>query len=413
MKFSSKVYHELTWIYWRHEGTLVKLSQRDFQAKYNELKAKRTIIKYTCKRDVYSDESVVAIRNISDYTMLYLKENRKYMIYTTNNFDDEKNLEDNHKGSRAIQSFSDAFKLRNNTSMLKAFGTAGEQFKRCVPKQFMYKNDSYLHKHLIASSLDGCSQYPSNMCGRLPDSNTMIEIKGRIEPNAEYPFAFYKSGHVAEYQVFDTHTWEFNPYFYCLFRFNEWINKDGVKKYNWPIQPCKDEEEVTYLMKASKYTLDDIWQEFYDKRKVDNDAKIVMNSAIGMMHTEKYTSYKYVHLVAIAIARGNQKILDMCQRIGYDNIIHICVDGIIYLGSKEYGVNYKQLGVFNQEFTGCDFMISNVNKYIAMKNNKCVKAKHGNCNENILPDEQITNLTEQYNWIHVNPLEGVKNGKTI
>lgn len=132
-----------------------------------------------------------------------------------------------------------------------------------------------------------------------------------------------------------------------------------------------------------------------------------MNSTIGMMHTDKYTTYKYAHLVAIAIGRGNQKILNMADKIGYSNIIQICVDGIIYIGDK-LGVDYKGLGVFNQEFTNCQFKISKLNKYIAMKDGKCIKAKHGNCNENIIPDEDITSLDDQYKWIFINPLEGVE-----
>lgn len=397
MKFSSKVYHQLNYIYWRYESSLIKLSQSDFRDKFFELKKKRDVIKYTTIRDKYSDEKVFALKTNGDYKMMFLKEKGKYVVYSTNDFDDGKNDIEMYKGSKSIKKLKDRFEEENNISLYKAFGTVEEDFKRCVPKQFYYLNKEYLNKDLIASSLDACSQYPSGMCGRLPNSHTMIEIKGRVEPNEEYPFAFYKSGHIAEYGVFDSHNWTTHPYFYRLFRF---------EKEKWDIKPCSDEEETTYLMKASQYTFDNVWEYFYSRRGFDSDAKLVMNSAIGMMHKQNYDKYKYAHLVAVAIGRGNQKILDMSSKIGYKNIIQICVDGILYIG-KEYGVSYKKLGVFNQEFTNCEFKISNFNKYIAMKDGVCIKAKHGNCNVNITPDEQITNLNEQYNWVFINPLEGV------
>ena len=402
-KFSSKVYKSLNYINWKKESNVIRLSQEDFSNKYNELVNTRKLIIYTTIRYLYTNEDVFSIKVSSNYRIMYLKENDKYIRYSTNEFDNTKNDQEEYQGSKAIVQFISKFKELKDTTLYKAFGTVEEEFKRCVPKQFYYINNDYLHKEVIASSIDGCSQYPSNMCGRLPDSHTMITINGRVEPNEEYPFAFYKSGHVAEYRVFDTHNWRFSPYFDQLFRF--------VK--DWPILNLRDSEEVTYLMKASDYQLNDVWEYFYNRRKTDQNAKLVMNSAIGMMHTEKYKSYKYAHLVAIAIARGNQKILNMCERIGNKNILHICVDGIIYLGDKIFGVDYKGLGVFNQEFNNCNFLMSSMNKYIAMKDGNCIKAKHGNCNVNIIPDNEIKKLTDQYKWIFINPLEGVNNGESL
>lgn len=397
-------YREIKYIYWRKEAEIITLTQEQFRDKYLELDSKRTKVKYSSIRANYTD-STYSIKVDGNYKMLFFW-NSKYFIYSTNSYDSNKNLSSEYEGSEAIKTLSSEFKARNNISMVKAFGTVEESFKRCVPKQFYYLSQNYLNKELVASSLDACSQYPSCMCGRLPDSHTMIEVKGRVEPNEEYPFAFYKSGHVAEYGVFDTHNWRFNYFFKQLFRYTEYISKNGQKWYNWPIQPCKDDDEVTYLMKASKYTFTEVWNDFYSKRDIDEKAKLVMNSAIGMMHTRKYKNYKYAHLVAIAIARGNQKILDKADIIGYNNIIQICVDGIIYKG-KAIGVDFKKLGAFHQEFTNCDFKISNFNKYIAMEGNKCVKAKHGNCNTDITEDKDIVSLDDQYKWKLVNPLEGV------
>ena len=151
-------------------------------------------------------------------------------------------------------------------------------------------------------------------------------------------------------------------------------------------------------MKASKYEMTDVWNYFYNIKKTfskgddyDN-AKLIMNKTIGCWHRkdkekksimtyEDHGSYQLAHIVAIAIARGNQKILNMLDKIDpiipLFSILHICVDGIIYSGDKEYGINESKFGEFSQEFTGAEFMMTGTNIYCARKNGHCVKFKHG------------------------------------
>ena len=388
------VYKQIHYIYWRKEANIIRVNQEEFENIYKDIKKEKELIDYTTKRECYSNQLTYSIKVSGNYKMLFTRTKNKYFVYTTNTYDNTKNELEEYSGSRCMKLFRQQFTSTNNISLKLAFGTVPESFKRCVPKQLAYVNQSLKNIDLKASSLDGCSQYPSNMCGRLPDSNTMIEVKGRVEPNEEYPFAFYKSGHLAEYGVLDTHNWTTNKYYSYLFRF-----PSTKEKIEWPIQPCKDEDEVTYLMKASKYTLDDIWKYFYERRKTDKNAKLIMVAAIGCMHRRKYIKDdKYAHLAAIAIARGNQKIIDKARLIGYDKVIQICVDGIIYKGSQVYGVDHKGLGLFYQEFTDCDFKISSYNKYIVMKDNVCIKEKHSGCDLNIKSQEEIKDLNEQYKW---------------
>ena len=76
-----------------------------------------------------------------------------------------------------------------------------------------------------------------------------------MQPTEEYPFAFYASGHCAEYGVFDTHEWLGSPLFPYLFRLDQ--------REDYAFNPLSDEEELTILMKASDYTMDSVWNYFY------------------------------------------------------------------------------------------------------------------------------------------------------
>ena len=311
-------------------------------------------------------------------------EDGKYVIYKNNMLDNSKNEE--KKIKRPDRLFDEKFKELNGLSLRQAFGFSDKMFKRNIPKQFYYIDQSRLNKVLVASSIDASSQYPSGCLGRLPDFHDTLFYKGRVEPNEEYPFAFYASGHCAEYGVFDTHTWTNSVYQQYLFRFD--------KSLPWPFRSLTDEQEETILVKASKYTMDSTWQYFYDaktnfpKGSIEYElAKLIMNAVIGCWHRkdkdqkaimtyDDHGSYQLAHIVAIAIARGNQKILNMVNQIDHRLIVHICVDGIIYMGSDEYGITESKLGIFSQEFTGAQIVFKGINCYCARKDGHCVKFKH-------------------------------------
>ena len=148
-------------------------------------------------------------------------------------------------------------------------------------------------------------------------------------------------------------------------------------------------------MKASDYTMDSTWNYFYNiKNSCGKDteeyktAKLIMNKTIGCWHRkdkskkrtmsyDDHGNYQLAHIVAIAIARGNQKILNMIEKIGEFFVIHVCVDGIIYLGDRKFGIDGSELGVFSQEFINADFEMAGINVYCAKSNDKCIKFKHG------------------------------------
>lgn len=398
-KIDNRFFREITYIYWRKEAEIILVNQEEFVNKFKELKETRQIIPYSTVRKKYRGNTFSFVKK-DDYFQLFLKEDKKYVTYSTNSVQDSKNGHE-YEGSEAITALSGAFKARNDVSLYKAYGTVNESFKDYIPKQLSYKDEKFYGKAIKASSVDYSSSYASCMCGPLPDAHTAVLTEGIVDPTKEYPFAFYTDGGCAEYKRFDTRYWKQSPFFKVLF------NYATVKK-------LKDVQVNTILMKASPYTMDDIWQEFYNNRKTDDEAKLVMSRAIGMMHTKKYTSYKYAHLAAICIARNNQRILDVAEKIGKKHVIQICVDGIIYNTNQVFGTDEKKLGNLYQEYVGCDFKISGYNKYIVLLDGECVKAKHGNCNSNIQEDKDIKSLDDQYEWKLVQPLKEIEEyAKTI
>ena len=297
----------------------------------------------------------------------------KFTKYYTNIVDDSKNkitnkLQGQTPGNYAYNTVRKYFNEQYGVGFKKAFGITEAEFKYCVPKQFYWKDDRYQNVILNnISSVDFCSHYPTNLCGSLPDAHTAKKMPGRIAPTAEYPFAFYlRSGCVAEYNNFDTHDWVNSRFFSSLF-FDYQIS--NMINFN------DDTDEVTVLMKASKYELTEAMHYFYNKRHDNELFKLVMNAFIGTLHSVSYTNKKYAHIAAIAIARANEKMRKLAETIKHP--IHICVDGLIYQGNQILGTNKKELGQCNQEFLSCEFKFTGMNVYVAKKDNKIIKFKHG------------------------------------
>ena len=384
LKMSNNMYRKIHYIDWKKEGCIKVLQNDEMLELVKKVRATRQKASTKTKRTEF-DELHYGLDVKGDYVSLYMYEDGKYMIYKNNMMDSTKNSSDNLR--KIDYMFDYKFREFNGISIRKAYGFVDRTLKRCIPKQFYYINKSYIGKVVKASSIDASSQYPSGCLGRLPDMHTAILMKGKAKPTEEYPFAFYASGHCAEYGVFDTHDWmghKFAPY---LFRID--------KTDPYPLRRLSDDEEETILMKASQYTMDETWRYFYNNKnnmpKGSEDynlAKLIMNKTIGCWHRKDKDkksimtyddngSYKLAHIVAIAIARGNQKILDMIDNIGLNYVLHICVDGIIYMGFRKYGQDNPELGVFSQEFLNADFMMTGINVYCAKQKGKCVKFKHG------------------------------------
>ena len=375
---------QLNYIHWKTDAKRIVLSNDDMKAKLKEVLATRHEAKTNTRVDDYINEDTYKAGIYGDYAELYMCEHGQFVIYCNNVRDNKKNTKE--KIYRADRLFQHKFMELNGCGLEKAFGFTNKCFKRNIPKQFYYVDKSILDKKLIMSSIDASSQYASGCLGSLPDAHDGIVCNGRVLPNEQYPFAFYKSGHVAIYNELDTHNWLAHKLWKYLFRLNQ--------HEPWPFQPIKDEEEVTVLMKASQYTMDSTWRFFYNnKQQYPKDsqeyleAKQIILEVMGQWHRKDKDqkrimtyddggSFQLAHIVAVAIARGNQKILDKVDEIGLDFISHICVDGIIYIGNEVFGQPGVDLGVFCQEFVGVPTIIRDINVYMA-KDEHNYKFKHG------------------------------------
>ena len=400
----NRIRRELDFIYWKKESNFTYLTQQEFAQKVNSL-SNRKRLKYSSSRGDYVDDTTYSIRKEGKYLVLYLLEEENYNRYSTNYADDKKTQ---NKGHESIKLVGQDFEKQYGIKLFKAFGTTEEEFKRCIPRQFEYINEKLIRKEsdlpIKCSSIDGCSQYPAHICGRLPDAHTAVRYEGTVQPNEEYPFAFYiNSGHVAEYKVFDTHDWFMydQALWSHLFR--------GVKQAFNLRQSLTGDKDITVLMKASSYELSDIYKRYYEiKETYEHDseeyqqAKLVMNASIGMMHQNEYRSYRYAHLAAIAIARANNDILKKISEIGLKYIVQVCVDGIIYLGNEVLGQKEKELGKYHQEFVGCIGKVSSMNRYIFFSSKGLAKAKWQGCNRTKdnkpIGYENIESVNDQYGW---------------
>lgn len=326
-----------------------------------------------------------------------------YKTYYTKMSDDERNrmtiMMGGNPGTMAYKAVRDEFIKKYNTTFKKAFDTTESEFRDCVPKQFYYINNRYCKRMVKASAIDFCAQYPTNLCGTLPDGHERLILKGRIKPSEAYPFAFYvKSRCVAEFEKYDTHDWIDSRFAYNL------LCQDQIKA----IYNTKDEDEITVLMKSSKFEFNDIMDYFYEVRKKDPIAKIVMNAFIGMLHTKKYVNHKYAHLAAISIARSNEKMRALAE----DELkepIHICVDGCVYLDKIKIGTDSKGIGLCHQEFIDKLFYMEQMNCYAVMNDDESIiKFRHGAFNsrtdgKNI---EELNSIAEMKFWAKENILKG-------
>lgn len=383
--------HQCWYINWHEEATEIELNTLDFNKKLEEVRKTLTRVKTLdggrTKRENFPpnsyDEYVPAKYRDKQYR-IYCRIGNKYFIYKTHRFGKTINKEGCKSPYDAVV---DRFRMRTGLgrdSMYNAFGTVEYEYRKCVPIPLcyfnpMYKSDSsiFMNKIEHISCIDGCSQYPTALCDKLPDAKTSKEVKGTVKPDSEYEFALYlKSGHVAVYNEFDTHAWETHTWGNIIYRHR-----------NETVAP---EDDVTILMKASKYTFKEEMEYFfniketYPKDSVDREeAKLVMNAFIGTMWMNNpvaYSKRKYAHLVAVAQARALQKMLNQLDRLHVLDVIHICVDGIIYQGTQVLGTVERKLGNFEQEILDAEMVIKEYNTYVIKKDNEVIKSKHGSYN---------------------------------
>lgn len=301
-----------------------------------------------------------------------------------------------NEGTKAKIIVNEMFLEKWGKTPRQAFGYSPREINRCVPKSFYYVNENYKNKVLHhVSKADVSSAYPYQLKGRLPDWNTAIRVEGYVEPFAEFPFAFYKSGHSAELGVYDTRSWLGTPYGERMLKHSSLI-------------PCSPEEEVTYLCQATDNKFDEIMEYLYRNRGVEAladrrerftlPAKRVMNSYIGTMHTneknqKRPTNSGLFHVSAVCLCRHNQRMLNIITETVCP-ILQVIVDTIIYKSPARIGCEGKKFGALVQEYTDCDFIMRGQSQYIFQKNGETVFYRSQGLDSEI----KVERLEDIYFW---------------
>lgn len=377
--------HDLMYINWKEEAKTEGLFIKQMKQYIEHLKKVGHIPESLTKRVDWLDIYSYNVSDIGYYKHLYVRDKDGVLHhYQAHMLDDSKNkngiVKPNYKGTKSNKILNDKFKELNGVTPRKAFGYCDRPtIHKCVPKQFYYINKTFSNKLLNnISKCDHTSHYPSNTLGRLPTWCGRKIVDGTVQPTEEYPFAFYvKSGHIAELDTFDSHCWLDHPLNFYLFGEN--------------FTHVLPEDDTTILCKSSNYTYNDTYQYFFDRRKSNvyiSDgitAKDVLNATIGYMHLKKVSNPKnrLDHIAAIVIARSNQKMLNVIERIGLHNVLMAVVDSVIYRGNQEIGTHDKILGGLHQDITGADFIMRGTNQYMFFRDGVLIEKKHGSFDDNL------------------------------
>lgn len=383
-RYNAKVGKPKSQIYWNGDSEKIKKSKKEIQQLYKECKSKMNPAGKT--KTMLRDWPKGSYRlQVGKWRVdLFVRdEEGKLKWYYSNSKSKDTSKADTNKGGNAKKLANEWVKEMTGKPITSWYGTSPVQFRMCNPRPFYYLdidyNDNYF-SHF--NCIDACSQYPSGFLGDMPNARERKLVKGTVKPTEDYPFAFYvKSGNIAIYNELDTHDWQNSPFASQLLYETQYLD------------PTKD---VTVLMKkAEKNPLKEFFLKQYEiKETYDHDsqeykdAKDVMNCLIGMMHQKEFmykkTSFQLAHVSAVAIARGNQKILNKAMEIGKKNIAQIIVDSIIYKGKEEYGTKNKEgLGTFHQEVSDSIYAQLKQSTYCFWdKDMNALKFKHGSADDN-------------------------------
>lgn len=307
-----------------------------------------------------------------------------FRYYAVENDTKDRILMQNVKPGSIIK---ETFKAIEGKRMRDVFGTTcSDDLMQCVPKPlyFIQKNMQFMNIENV-KCIDMTAMYPSCANGKLPTTKDSIKINGRVKPNKEYPFAFYlKSGHCAEYGVFDTHDYT-NGNIATQLKDRLILNSDFSRKY----KDVQDKDEVTWLMKAADKNLERVFNYFYEKRQSTEDeleqkiCKFVMNAGIGTLHRNPNHQYGnkqglliagYYHIAAIIKGRANQKMINAYRRVTLKGnlVLQIIVDSIIYVQTVKdnLGQYDKQMGTFHIECENAVYRSNGkINQYVIADNN--------------------------------------------
>lgn len=253
---------------------------------------------------------------------------------------------------------------RNNKSLFsdisgKKYKEQYTAIKKCVPAAINYARNEIKGKVVEkVYKADVSSAYPAAACGSIPTLHNCKVISGRVEPNEEYPFAFYtKSHHLKIYNELDTRSFKKSLYYPQY--------KNPAEESSWhPIDNIKPEDEETILCKDSGISLKNIFDTMYSERKEHSEFKFIMNAFIGrcQFNNDPFMS----HFSAVVLARTINNMIKRCEILRKEKSypLFISTDSIAWMGNpSSCATNDKYLGSFTYEAYNSKFFLRGLKAY--------------------------------------------------
>lgn len=360
-KVTSK--NSLRYVDWRREADIFTCDKQEINDILDSLDKQKEIKEVNSRKTVRTFWYDCWYYNENEKSIYCADEEGKYFIYKSEL--GSKNLDRlERKGTLCAKALFEKFTERTGQSKSDAFGYFTynkrkeieiiHKCNRCVGP-FIWSDSKYVNRRVEnVWKADVSSAYPFSAGERLPDAKTAILVEGMELPSEEWPVAFYSSGHVAEYGMYDT--WiDMHNFLYKFCR----GNRAKKSKHGEDYVRFDEDNNYTILMKYSEYSLKEEFEYFYSRKKTDDLAKDIMNCSIGtfdsldwdkknkgLINWKSHYSY-YGHLRAVILARHNHR---MCQE--YDNLmkkgyklITVQTDSLMWIGGPYEGaVKEKKIG---------------------------------------------------------------------
>lgn len=369
IKKQRKEYHDKRYINFRKEADKQKLIHNDFVEKINKLKEDnyKQIPITTIREEMMPKTFTVGFKNRCATLAIY--DGNNYSFYYSDIKDTKNKITEN-----PMPQFKLHFLERTGKTLVENFGKTKQYFKTCVPQPIYYQNPFFGQDVIIKNVCkeDFSSHYPSCALEKLPDANTMKIVDKYCLPDEEYEFAFYPdTGHIAIYNEFDTHCWTTMQKIYGAGE-----GKDRIYKTDY-----LGREKKTVLMKAAKDKIVEL-AIYYDMKNKClkgspeyKQAKLFLNKFLGMFEQNSISAYDRLplaHLAAVIKWRANIKMFKLIKQIGEENIIQVCVDGLLHTGPA-YGQSENKLGKLICEEENAKLIQKGINQYIVFgkETHKC------------------------------------------
>lgn len=285
-------------------------------------------------------------------------------------------------GYHGYQYINNEFQEKFGKSITTAF--SGYKFreiytaiKKCVITQVDYCEKVFKGKiidHCFKSDMS--SAYPWQLTKSLPTLHDHKLINGFVEPNEEYPFAFYLNSH---------HVKIYNELFTKDFGKSRYYTPYHDPETKWkPNDSIKPEDEITVLCKKSNYDMSDIFTEIYNMRKEKPELKLYMNACIGYFHRNNNPVLSPI--AAVVLARCAHEMLERCKILEKEGntVVLINTDSIIWKGKQSSISEYKKyFGSFTAEYEDTRVALLSVKAYQVEGPNGTVLTRHSGLDKSI------------------------------